>query len=213
MPRDLPVCPDFSQSVEWGSLPVGVQIVCQSETDTNLTEQQQNLHCGAIHACPWMTQPSPHSEFTVNYTAKPSQTATFMFFVVAFTDGSPGTDVFPTSRLCMFPPSHLGNLHFANGDKVGTHPLLESTSASDDKLLAITVLIFLSPQLGHVLFVLGPSICFGQAAPVWFHTLSFCITALVRWPSLFANEFNVLLDSICCSKIFQSTLFILPTLF
>ena len=176
---------------------IGVQIVCRSEkyqkpdktaTGPSITVEPSRLAPGSdlTTFAPTRTHRQHHSQT--------SNRKTFLFPSLLSFGFSPGTIVAPTSRLCFCFPSLPGHLHFAKGDAVDKLPLLESTSAFDDRLQffipALSVLLSLSlfQGHGHVLFVFGPSIFFGQAqqsVPVLFQILSFCTTALVHSARLF----------------------------
>ena len=147
--------------------------------NTNLTKQQLKLHS---------------SKLTANCKAKPSRTATFMFFATAFMLGIHLELTFSDFATLHFSPSHPGHLHVANGDEVDTHPLLDSTSAFDDKpqlfISVLSVLLSLFPEPGCVLFVFGPSIFLGHAQPsvsVLFPTHHLYVDAFVHLPGTIAD--------------------------
>ena len=139
---------------------------CDTLRVTNLTRRQLNFHCGAIQAL--LLDDSVLSPFrTVRTHRQTFSNRNAHVFRHGIQLVFHGTDVFPTSRLCNFRLLLLSTLT-APTVMTLTHTLCWEapqpfTANCSFFIAALRCLLPLFPELGHVLFVFGPSVCIGQA--------------------------------------------------
>ena len=178
-------------------------IVCQSENEYKPYSKKHKTNCGAIQACLWMVQSSPHS-----HDVHVFRHCLHLVFSLDLTCFRLRDFAFFTWVTCTSPTV----MRLTHTPSAGKHlNLRRQTAAFDFRpfgfLLSLSFqnLVMPTSSLVHPFFS-------GQAhesVPVLFQILPFCVAALVHLPSLFFPRMESMFfpvgsqDSRCFSKIFQ----------
>ena len=158
-------------------------IVCQSENEYKPYSKKHKTNCGAIQACLWMVQSSPHSHDVHVFSH-----CLHLFFSLDLTCFRLRDFAFFTWVTCTSPTV----MRLTHTPSAGKHlNLRRQTAAFDFRPFALSGFYSLSLSFQNLVMPTSSLVhqCFsGQAhesVPVLFQILPFCVAALVHLPSLF----------------------------